>query len=120
LTGRSGSQQTIQGTLVNFSLIQVLNTQTIRTTPAGTRFMIKGITVSGRDTGAGGGIIIQLQINGVTVWAWSGGGPTLFHNEIYSEINAQHIGDGVEIIRIVASGSTADALYSCTIWGFDY
>jgi len=92
-------------------------TFTLRTTPNGTRFLITNWLV-GVDAGNGGNVTIQLQVNGVII-------SRLFVNMVVNTplvistpINSLHIGDGVEIIRVLLS-IPAGANVSSVINGFD-
>jgi len=104
------------GVPVSFILVGQGGTTTVRTTPDGTRFHMTHITFSGEDVG-GGDDDVQLQVDGVAIWSGRIGNSAGIGAIVFdSPLNNLHIGDGIEIIRIV--GGTIDA-YDVVLSGFD-
>jgi len=112
------SQTTIRqpiGAAVNFSLSNQTGTTTIRVTPNGTRFHLTQLVYGGADPG-GGNALISLQIDGVTIAAFRHQNVNIgaTGTEVIP-LNSVHLGDAVEIIRLVGGAET----YSLTLYGFD-
>lgn len=115
MTGQTLMRQPA-GAAVAFHLEAQTGTTTIRTTPNGTRFHITGFSYAGGVSGGSGGQSFSLQVNGITIWASRTQNANISTmTNLFAPLNHVHVGDGVEIIRIV--GGTA--VYSCTLMGFD-
>jgi len=104
------------GGFVSFTLNNQGGTTTIRTTPAGTRFNLTWLSLSGIDS-AGGNAAPSLQVDGVTIWAGKISNLAIENvTRFETPLNHIHLGDGVEIIRLV--GGAMD-FYSLTLSGYD-